>query len=388
MSFRVAQFNILGRYMAGSMWFHYARDFLPKGLATKGPLEWSRTAGFPRQLLWLEQDGPGHFYRFPVLLAEIRALKADIICLVELDCFAEFRDALGEEGYDAVFEGRPGKYDGCGIFWRRDLFAAAGSARSLVYQVPANDRIALAQPLLHLESNQPLLVVSTHLYWDQSSGHQAAEAEELLAFAYGSPASAPEGPVVLCGDLNTPPGSEAHALLTSHWQDAIQDYEPGAFTSVKPDAYYYAKPRGQQYSNQAWEEWHRQAGRSDIIDYVLFDGGALELEGPPPSLPRLPVPEEGGGGGGGRAAKKPPFGFWAGGWDFTAAPAEGFEESKHDPDWVPARAHGTLQLGIPNRVHGSDHIPVACTLRFRGTQADGANGADAGTAPPQKRPRG
>ncbi|CAK0858734.1 unnamed protein product [Prorocentrum cordatum] len=33
MALRVAQFNILGRRMAGTMWFHYARDFLPKYFA-------------------------------------------------------------------------------------------------------------------------------------------------------------------------------------------------------------------------------------------------------------------------------------------------------------------------------------------------------------------
>ncbi|CAE8692894.1 unnamed protein product, partial [Polarella glacialis] len=55
-----------------------------------------------------------------VLLTEIRALRADVLCLVELDCFEEFRSVLADEGYDATFQARPGKDDGCGIFWRRE----------------------------------------------------------------------------------------------------------------------------------------------------------------------------------------------------------------------------------------------------------------------------
>lgn len=365
MALRVAQFNILGRKMAGSMWFHYARDFLPPSI-TKACPDWYQSAGYPRCLLWHPRDGPSRFYRLPVLLAEIRALKADILCLVELDCFEEIQSALGTEGYDAIFQRRPGKADGCGIFWRREALAASGHCRLLTYSVPANDRIAVAQALEHLATGQRFLVVSTHLHWDQQAGHQVAEAEELLAFAEeaASAAGADGRATIVCGDLNTTPGAAAYEVMCRHFQDAaLQDdaavYAPGSFTSLKPDVYYFARPRGSQYDSRAQDEWHLQEGRQEVIDYIFYDPGAFELVAP------IELPCLGGEPSAKRArTSKPPYGYWAGDWAFSATPAPGWEAGLRDPNWWPVRTQGLLQFGIPNRLHGSDHLPVACTLRL------------------------
>eukprot|EP00439_Symbiodinium_sp_Y106_P046745 s2414_g5.t6 len=73
--FRVAHFNILGKNMAGTMWFHYARDFLPAQFASS---KWDfRKAdpSFPPNLMWSPDDGQSRFYRRQVLLQEIRALR-------------------------------------------------------------------------------------------------------------------------------------------------------------------------------------------------------------------------------------------------------------------------------------------------------------------------
>ncbi|CAK0858735.1 unnamed protein product [Prorocentrum cordatum] len=67
-----------------------------------------------------------------------------------------------------------------------------------------------------------------------------------------------------------------------------------------------------------------------------------------------------------RAAVKPPYGFWAGGWAFVSSPAPGWQAGLRDPGWWPERRHGELQLGIPNRLHGSDHLPIVCTLMLQG----------------------
>lgn len=369
MAFRVAHFNILGRHMAGTMWFHYAKDFLPRPLAT-ACVDWYREAGFPRSLMWRPSDGPSRFYRFPVLLDEIRALRADILCLVELDCFQEFNDALGAEGYDAVFHARPGKADGCGIFWRREIFEAAAPSASVAYSMPANDRVAAAQALRHRATSRSLLVVSTHLHWDKQAGHQLSEAEELLSFAgkAAKDAGVADGATVVCADLNALPGSGAYRLLRNRLGDAaledgVEGHADGAFTSMKPDVYYFAWPRGARNKPEAREEWHLQEGRREVIDYVLYDAATLEVEAPAvlPCLNDEPAQKRRRGAGG----KETPFGFWAGSWDFVDSPAPGYEEGRYDPNWTPARAHGQLQLGIPNRLHGSDHVPVACTLRWR-----------------------
>ncbi|CAK9098349.1 unnamed protein product, partial [Durusdinium trenchii] len=208
LSFRVGHFNILGKKMAGTKWFHYARDFLPASFASNH-WDWSRAGHFPRSLLWSREEGQSRFYRLEVLLKEIRSLSADVLCLVELDCFEEqldggkekggleggkrrsripgnhycrglglpFQQILGADGYDAVFQPRPGKHDGCGIFWRREVFESVGPCRALIYALPANDRIAVAQLLVHRLSRDALLVLSSHLHWDQALGYQASEAQ-------------------------------------------------------------------------------------------------------------------------------------------------------------------------------------------------------------------
>eukprot|EP00403_Amphidinium_massartii_P041687 CAMPEP_0178441208 /NCGR_PEP_ID=MMETSP0689_2-20121128/37337_1 /TAXON_ID=160604 /ORGANISM="Amphidinium massartii, Strain CS-259" /LENGTH=392 /DNA_ID=CAMNT_0020064329 /DNA_START=35 /DNA_END=1209 /DNA_ORIENTATION=- len=381
MSFRVAQFNILGRHMAGTMWFHYARDFLPSTI-TPWYLDWTRYDGFPRSLLWNSDDGVGRFYRFPVLLSEIRALRADIVCLVELDCFQEFRDALGKDGYDAVFEQRPGRADGCGIFWKRESFTEVAPQQRLVYAQPARDRIAAATRLKHLQSQHELVVVSTHLHWDQVAGHQLSETEELIDFVgkVTTPTMEHRKPAALiCGDLNTLPGSSAYLKLQKHFQDAaVSDvdgtgttsYPEDAFTSLKPDVCYFARPRKQsqaadgesgdkKHTHEKWEEWHLTRGRREILDYVFYDPETLEVESKVelPCVPSTTKLKEGGP----QAAR----GFWTGTWAFSSTLQEDVDRQRYNWRWRPKRKRGQLQLGIPNRIHGSDHMPVSCTLRFR-----------------------
>jgi len=382
MAFRVAHFNILGRHMAGSMWFHYARDFLPPAMNKSG-LDWISTSGFPRCLAWRQGTGPScRFYRFPVLLSEIRALRADVLCLVELDCFQEFREALDQEGYDAAFHSRPGRADGCGIFWKRQAFVSVAPSQCHEYSVPANDRIMVAQLLRHTATQRKVLVVSTHLHWDQEAGHQATEAEELLQLIATAESSlGTEGTsTVVCGDLNATPGANAHRILQNRFQDAglhegLPSYPPDAFTSLKPDVYYFARPRGRQYNSEAYPEWHLQKGRHEVIDYILYDQRAFAAV-EPVAVPRLgndpsvanksrvdsesstQAPAS-------HVTKKVKYGLWAGGWAFASSAEQSWETRRLDPTWIPERSHGQLQLGIPNRLHGSDHLPIACTFRFR-----------------------
>lgn len=279
MSFRVGHFNILGKNMAGTMWFHYARDFLPASFSSSH-WDWSRAGHFPRSLLWSSEDGPSRFYRLQVLLKEIRSLSADVLCMVELDCFHEFREILDADGYDAIFQARPGKQDGCGIFWRREVFQPVGPCRALIYARPVNDRIAVGQMLKHLPTQQMLLVLSSHLHWDQAAGHQASEAQELMGLmedmSHEHEAATGSRPAaVVCGDLNSLPGSDAYSVLTRSLHDACLPrghcgYPEGAFTTLKPDVYFFARPRGQA---DARDQWHWQEGRHEVLDYIFYSRG-------------------------------------------------------------------------------------------------------------------
>ncbi|CAE7937992.1 CCR4, partial [Symbiodinium sp. KB8] len=266
---------------------------------------------------------------------------------------APFRDLLEEDGYDAVFQKRPDdrKGDGCGIFWRREAFTAVGPCRALIYAQPANDRIALGQLLLHRSSSEHLLVLSSHLYWDQASGHQTSEAQELVELMEDmmkacALESGRRPAVVFCADLNSLPGSDAYKLITRKLCDASfghagGEYFQGSFSTLKPDVYWFAAPRGQRSEPP---EWHWQEGRQEVIDYI-FHSQDLTLE-TPVVLPRMPeVPD--------RPPKrhKPEgglYGYWCGGWRFADSPVPGLEEHRRDYRWRPPRVNGELQLGIPN----------------------------------------
>eukprot|EP00913_Durusdinium_trenchii_P009504 g8933.t1 len=451
--------------MAGTKWFHYARDFLPASFASNH-WDWSRAGHFPRSLLWSREEGQSRFYRLEVLLKEIRSLSADVLCLVELDCFEEFQQILGADGYDAVFQPRPGKHDGCGIFWRREVFESVGPCRALIYALPANDRIAVAQLLVHRLSRDALL--SLHQTFPQALGYQASEAQELVGLiedmSVEHEASSGSRPaVVVCSDLNSLPGSEAYRILTRSLKDAgsadSQSYVEGAFTTLKPDVYYFAPPRGQY---DAQDQWHWQEGRHEVIDYIFYspdlgllkpitiphmkkeeigdgksdmeetslgqlkvpvkpDAEAFHDEGDlmesPLGTPRICGTVDGWNGNYKRVQKrqrdeqglqqflkqfgfqnctaskihrhgafrteeiypihvaarlgnypllrllvceKGLYGYWSGGWRFPASPVPQLEEHLMDPYWRPPRRSGELQLGIPNRLHGSDHLPVVC----------------------------
>eukprot|EP00450_Noctiluca_scintillans_P022863 CAMPEP_0194520120 /NCGR_PEP_ID=MMETSP0253-20130528/53995_1 /TAXON_ID=2966 /ORGANISM="Noctiluca scintillans" /LENGTH=357 /DNA_ID=CAMNT_0039364323 /DNA_START=45 /DNA_END=1114 /DNA_ORIENTATION=+ len=351
--------------MAGTMWFHYARDFLPQ----EKRADWSRAGGFPRNLLWQPSDGKGPFYRKQVLLEEIRSLRADLLCLVELDCFSEFKESLDSEGYDAVFHKRPGrKEDGCGIFWRRSVFASAGPCKALVYKEPAEDRIALVQPVRHLETQRLVTVVSTHLYWDQSTGHQLSEAKELLSFIANE--AQQDSAILICGDMNTTPHSDAYKILRERFADAAVEepasahYASGSFTTLKPPVYYFAKPLGHGQAPQKVEQWHEAEGRQHVIDYIFYDPALLQVREPavipcmasePPKKKRR-VSE---------GAANFNEGFCSGAWDLKPVTQQVLQARLRDPSWTPPRKTGEPQSGIPNRRYGSDHVPVVCELSFR-----------------------
>ncbi|CAL1134774.1 unnamed protein product [Cladocopium goreaui] len=276
--------------------FHYARDFLPASFSSSH-WDWSRAGHFPRSLLWSSEDGPSRFYRLQVLLKEIRSLSADVLCMVELDCFHEFREILDADGYDAIFQARPGKQDGCGIFWRREVFQPVGPCRALIYARPVNDRIAVGQMLKHLPTQQMLLVLSSHLHWDQAAGHQASEAQELMGLmedmSHEHEAATGSRPAaVVCGDLNSLPGSDAYSVLTRSLHDACLPrghcgYPEGAFTTLKPDVYFFARPRGQA---DARDQWHWQEGRHEVLDYIFYSPEELHMT-QPISIPQLPKEE-------------------------------------------------------------------------------------------------
>lgn len=144
--FRVATLNILASNLAKPMHFPYV---MPE------KLEWS--------------------HRRQVLMSQLDALNADIVCLQELsDYWTFFREEMHMRGYESVYVKRPsinvstwsgeGKKDGCGVFFKRNAFELV-DCDSVNYN-DVHDRVAMLALLKHKTSQRHMFVSTTHLWWN------------------------------------------------------------------------------------------------------------------------------------------------------------------------------------------------------------------------------
>ncbi|KAH7971767.1 hypothetical protein HPB52_002751 [Rhipicephalus sanguineus] len=170
------------------------------------------------------------------LLAELREVNADILCLQELqqDHYeTDFKPELEKMGYGCLYKQRTGdKRDGCGIFFRKsvfelDCFEPIEYARSDV-TVLDRDNVALIAMLKPAAGSDKfgadfrLCVSTTHLLFNPRRGDiklaqlclLLAEIDRL-AFRGDSPDGTPlYFPILLCGDMNSEPHSPLYTFLT------------------------------------------------------------------------------------------------------------------------------------------------------------------------------
>jgi len=172
--------------------------------------------------------------------------------------------------------------------------------------------------------------------------------------------SDPPDSVIICGDLNTVPGSHAYKILCNRFTDAGSPYVSKSFTSIKPDTFSYKSPRG---FHERRNQWNFHKGRCEVLDYIFYDSNGLELSA------RVGVPHLSGK----AKSPKPPDGFWSGDWAFASSPVCDYEENLFNPAWRPQRVHGKPAFGIPNRLYGSDHIPIRCKFNICDVEALGVH---------------
>lgn len=191
-------------------------------------------------------------HRLPLILQEVRAANADILCLQELNHFDTLAAALVPEGYSCFFRAKKPSpalkfgfpADGIALFYRHSRFSASpapsGHCFASMDGQPAAQGFVTA--LLHdKQSGRSLLVAATHLKAkagvdnEQTRVHQACqllqelenvqERQQLLqlqqqpAAESSSGASSSRGvppAVLLCGDFNTTPDSETVQVIMDH----------------------------------------------------------------------------------------------------------------------------------------------------------------------------
>ncbi|PAA63552.1 hypothetical protein BOX15_Mlig026040g6, partial [Macrostomum lignano] len=155
------------------------------------------------------------------LLSDIRCLRADVLCLqeVEPDAYANyFERELSSLGFEGCYLAKTGKaLDGCAIFWRRDVFRLDKYTPVEFYRedLPAMAYHNVAQvAVLSLLSNpsSQIAIANTHLLFNPNRGDaKLLQSANLLATLAST--VAPETPVILCGDLNSQPNSALFHLF-------------------------------------------------------------------------------------------------------------------------------------------------------------------------------
>ncbi|XP_058066642.1 protein angel homolog 2 [Anopheles bellator] len=170
-------------------------------------------------------------HRLDRLLAEIRYIRPEVLCVQELqeNHLNQFCDGLADFRYQMLYKKRTGgdKTDGCAVFFRSDLFELIAHHEVEYFQPNVNrlnrENVAIIAKLAVKQNPQTKLVVSTThlLYNPRRQDVRLAQIQVLLAeldrFAYSGrmPNGVPQyDPVILCGDFNLQPFSAPYRLMT------------------------------------------------------------------------------------------------------------------------------------------------------------------------------
>lgn len=144
---------------------------------------------------WVPERVLGWSYRKTLIIEELRDLRADIICLQELDRTSYddfFRPELAASGFKGYYGqkgraetlGESAKFvDGCGTFWKDKKYIlldshhlvlgrkaverpGAKASADMLNRVWQRDDIATVVFLENRVTGSRLIVANTHLYWD------------------------------------------------------------------------------------------------------------------------------------------------------------------------------------------------------------------------------
>lgn len=167
-------------------------------------------------------------WRRPALVKHIQRRDADIICLqeVEQELFEVLSDALAPT-HTATYASKGNhKPDGCATLFRSDLFHLV--SEHPLYYSDGSGHVALVTALE--SGDRTLTIANTHVRWDppEKRGRDHVgyrQIEELLAHVRE------DSPLMVCGDLNARPGSDAIALLRDHGLIDAYGNDDSAFTS-------------------------------------------------------------------------------------------------------------------------------------------------------------
>ena len=154
--------------------------------------------------------------RGPKIVDEILRYSPDVVCLQECDCWDDFLLAkMQSNGFFGIWKQKSGKKDGVAILWKTEKFNLIRQD-SVEYNLKGGVGImAMLQPKPDVgqDTSPGFCVANTHLFWNPEMEYiKLKQAQIYLSrisdFAAGASC-------VVCGDLNSMPGSDCYSLFIS-----------------------------------------------------------------------------------------------------------------------------------------------------------------------------
>ncbi|KAL3515743.1 hypothetical protein ACH5RR_022645 [Cinchona calisaya] len=245
-------------------------------------------------------------YRRRNLLEEMLSYDADVLCLQEVqsDHFKNFFEPEFEKfGYSAiykkktngVYDGKQYIIDGCAIFFKKDRFKLVVKyeveydkmAMPLIEKVEperrnegifrlVKDNVAVVV-ILEGKNQQRICVANTHIH------HGASNASDVRLFQVVSLIRGLEKidasgiPVLVCGDMNSAPGSKPHRFLVD---GTVGKYPPKSKNKDPFGMYEHLKLSHSMNLASAYSELpNSEEVKSRTLDYILYSETRLKVKG-------------------------------------------------------------------------------------------------------------
>jgi mRNA deadenylase 3'-5' endonuclease subunit Ccr4 len=329
--------------------------------------------------------------RMPLILHEILAHEADVVCLQEVDAstFASlFHPALAQNGYQGYYRKKMGTREGIAMFWSLDVFEEASdedlqsisiqklfptskedcledweSMREICEFLEQDDDlkrivteklghvVQIATLTLKDASSSPrrkLVVSNTHLFF-HSMGHHI-RLLQLFVICHALEKERQGHPLLFCGDFNSTPHSGGVRLLFER--------------IVAPDHHSAWK----HLDTFSWEEENHGAEKEEATTGIASGSSSTTTRTPPTiRLPdSFPLLTSG-------YAEFPVFTHYitdfCGTLDYILAsqPSEtepyGLVCQKSAP--MPSKAEIEKHVAMPGECWPSDHVSLACDFKFQ-----------------------
>lgn len=173
-----------------------------------------------------------------------------------------------------VKEGRNStdKSDGVAIFFKTKRFNLINEP-FIVFHTDGHDRITLITSLYDNETNSPLLILGTHLYWNslkvedqiQELSETQFVLEQLIPNIQKSLDFKSSIPIIFCGDFNSVPSSKIYKFMSEKFLSNLKYKMRSSYDIYSSKD--IEKEYGDQYEPLFTTVTHK---RCETIDYIWY----------------------------------------------------------------------------------------------------------------------